>query len=183
MIRINLLPTRQTERQRQFQQQILVSGAVILVALTACILWSAAVESKLKERQKSIAEVKGEIVRLDKIIGEVNEYTTKKQELEKQLKVIDDLKKGKTGPVRAMDDLAREIPNRVWLTELTEKSGSVTIEGKAIDPEDVSAFMKSLEKSRHFSSVVLMYSKSLASKGEDVPVYEFSIKCTVNYAA
>jgi type IV pilus assembly protein PilN len=90
----------------------------------------------------------------------VNEFTAKKKELEDKLQIIDQLRKGKTGPVRALDDLAREIPNRVWLTKVEEKGGSVTFEGQAVDHEDVSSFMKSLQKSKYFTNIVLGFSKA-----------------------
>ena len=92
------------------------------------------------------------------------------------------LKKGKTGPVRALDDLATEIPNRVWLTKMEEKGGSVTLEGNAVDHEDVSAFMKALQKSKYFTNIVLKISKS-SNADKNAELYEFKLTCSVNYSA
>ena len=75
-----------------------------------------------------------------------------------------------------------EIPNRVWLTDVKESGGAVKIRGKAIDHEDVSAFMKSLQNSKYFSGIVLSYSKASPSKG-NVTLYEFEITCAVDYSA
>ena len=117
------------------------------------------------------------------IIGEVNEFTAKKKELEEKLKIIDQLKKGKTGPVKALDDLATEIPNRVWLTKLEETGGSLSIEGVAIEHEDVSAFMKSLQKSKYYSGIVLGFSRSQRDTKTGTQLYSFKITCSVNYSA
>ena len=59
----------------------------------------------------------------------------------------------------------------------------MTIEGSAIDHEDVSAFMKSLEKSKYFSGIVLGYSKAKKNRENGVTLYEFKITCAVNYSA
>ncbi len=181
MIRINLLPVRQTKKRDTVHQQLLAFAGVLIATIIGCIVWTAYNSNVKSDRESQIAEKRKELAQLDKIIGEVNEFTTKKKELEDKLKIIDELKKGKTGPVRALDDLATEIPNRVWLTKIDEKGGAMTLEGKAIDHEDVSAFMKSLQKSKYFSNIVLGFSKERKDGGSRL--YEFKITCAVNYAA
>lgn len=182
MIRINLLPIRQTQKRQTVQQQLLIGGMLMVVTIIACIVWSATVSSKVDDKKQQIAQKKNELQQLNKIIGEVNEFTAKKKELEDKLKIIERLRKGKTGPVKALDDLASEIPNRVWLTKVTESNGAVTIEGMAIDHEDVSAFMKSLQKSKYFSGIDLGYSKAKPDKS-GATLYDFKITCAVNYSA
>ena len=182
MIRINLLPIQATRRRQTIQHQLLGAAAALIVTIVICIVWTAIRSSEAEEKKAQIVEKQQELAQLDKIIGEVNEFTTKKKELEEKLKIIEDLRKGKTGPVRALDDLATEIPNRVWLEKMTENNGSVTLEGVAIDHEDVSAFMKSLQKSKYFSGIVLGFSKQNKDKS-GVNLYEFKITCHVNYSA
>ncbi|MGF1511563.1 MAG: PilN domain-containing protein [Myxococcota bacterium] len=181
MIRINLLPVRQTQKRQSVQQQLLIGAGVIIGVLLINIVWTAAVSSAAEQRRQTVAQKTEELRQIDKIIGEVNAFIEKKKELEEKLKVIDDLKRGKTGPVKALDDLATEIPNRVWITELAEAGGSMTILGLAIDAEDVSMFLKAMEKSKYFGSVRLSYSKS--SDQENARIFEFRITCSVNYSA
>jgi type IV pilus assembly protein PilN len=182
MIRINLLPVRQTQKRQTIQQQLVAAAGVVIATIIACIVWTAAVSSHAEELLKQIRDKESERAQLDKVIGEVNEFSAKRKELEDKLKVIDDLRKGKTGPVRALDDLASEIPNRIWLTKVEETSGSVVLEGKAVDHEDVSTFLKALQKSKYFGNIVLGFSKSVQD-GKGVTLYEFKITCTVNYSA
>ena len=66
--------------------------------------------------------------------------------LNRKLKIIDDLIRGKTGPVRVMDRLSQAIPKQVWLTDWTEKGGSVTVAGEALTNKHVGAFMSSLSE-------------------------------------
>jgi type IV pilus assembly protein PilN len=182
MIRINLLPVRQTKKRETVQQQLLAFAAVIVATIIACIVWTAYNSNVASQRKDQIADRRKELTQLDKIIGEVNEFTAKKKELEDKLAIIETLKKGKTGPVRALDDLATEIPNRVWLTKVDEKARTVQIEGLAVDHEDVSAFMKALQKSKYFSNIILSFSKE-KKETNGAELYEFKITCSVDYAA
>ncbi|MCC7380252.1 MAG: PilN domain-containing protein [Deltaproteobacteria bacterium] len=183
MIRINLLPARKRKGTETVQQQLLAFAAVLVLAIVACFVWWALKAKEADGRAETKKAKEQELAQLDKIIGEVNEFTTKKKELEEKLQVIQSLKKGKTGPVRALDDLATEVPNRVWLSKIEEVSGRMIFEGNAIDHEDVSAFMKALQKSKYFTGVVLGYSRSAKSSKVGVSFYEFKITCAVNYSA
>lgn len=183
MIRINLLPIRQTQKRQSVQQQLLIAVAVLIVTVIASIVWTAAVSSAAEEKRQAVRAKTDQLKKLDKIIGEVNEFTEKKKELEEKLKVIENLRKGKTGPVKALDDLASEIPNRVWLTEIKEGNGSVKVTGQALDAEDVSAFMKAMQKSKFFSGVSLQSLDASDQKDRGVKLQTFTISCRVNYSA
>ncbi|NJK90176.1 MAG: hypothetical protein HC923_12850 [Myxococcales bacterium] len=181
MIRINLLPVRKTQKTKSVQQQLLVGVGILLTAVIISIVWTAAVSGAADEKKQKVAEKTEELRQLDKIIGEVNEFTAKKDELEEKLKVIENLRKSKTGPVKAFDDLASEIPNRVWLSEVGEAGGRLKLKGSAIDPEDISAFMKALQKSPYFQNVNLSFSKS--RREGSIVLYDFEISCQVDYSA
>ncbi|MBI4817629.1 MAG: PilN domain-containing protein [Deltaproteobacteria bacterium] len=183
MIRINLLPIRQEKRRETVQQQLLAFVGILILVGLACVGWWKMKDNDLQDKIRQVAAKQTEIKQLDKIIGEVNEFTAKKKELQSKLEVIQQLKKGKTGPVRALDDLATEIPKRVWLTRVAEMKGELTLTGYAIDHEDVSAFMKALQKSKYFTNVNLAYSRAADESGKGVTTYSFSITCTVNYSA
>jgi len=183
MIRINLLPIRQTRRRETVQQQLLAFGAVLILTVVACVLWASIAAKTVEDRKLTIQKKNQDLAQLDKIIGEVNEFTARKKELEDKLQVIQSLKKGKTGPVRALDDLATEIPKRVWLKAMKEDAGLVKLTGNAIDHEDVSAFMKALQKSKYFSNIVLSFSKAEGAGPGGKGFYSFEITCTVNYSS
>ncbi len=182
MIRINLLPVRQTQKRQTIQQQLLAGAAMVVVTIIICIVWRASVVSTFEEKVRIQKQKQVELQQLQKIIGEVNQFNETKRELQDKLKIIENLRKSKSGPVRAMDDLATEIPNRVWVTSFIESGGGVTIEGHAIEHEDVSAFMKALQKSKYFTGVQLGFSRA-STQRKNVTLYMFQITCQVNYSA
>ena len=177
MIRINLLPVRQTRKRETVQQQLFIFALAIVVTGGLCFAWYSFAAKTTRDLQAQIVTKKENLKRLENIIGKVNEHTKRKKEYEEKLSVIRTLKKSKTGPVRALDDLATELPKRVWLSEMSEADGQVSFTGNALNNEDVSAFMKVLEKSKYFNDIILVKT-SISDKG-----YEFVITCSVNYSA
>ena len=82
MIRINLLPIRQTRKRETVQQQLVAFVMVLSVTILACFTWWHFVNKELEETTQEIAKKKKEIAQLQQIIGKVSEHTAKKKELQ-----------------------------------------------------------------------------------------------------
>ena len=104
------------------------------------------------------AEIKknnAEIARLKTVIGEVGKLKARKRALEDKTKVIQRLKDNRTGPVRMLDAMSAVIPQKAWITNLTDTGSSVKISAFAVNEEVISDFMIAMEKSPYFSDVKL----------------------------
>src|SRR2546430_16766321 len=145
MIRINLLPVRAKKKRGLEQQLVLLFGLLVVGTLLGNWFWSRSVDDSLTQVDRQIDSTRAQITQLEKTIGEVKTITQDKKALEDKLKVLDALKKGRTGPVKVMDELATIIPNRAWLLEYSEQSGSVVMRGNAVTYEDLSAFAQRLK--------------------------------------
>ena len=144
MIRINLLPVR-VAKKREMGRQILVLFAIVLVA--ACVgnyMWYSGRKAEFDQNAAGIAQAKAKIAELEKVIGEVSKINDRKAEVEKKLGVLDNLRKGRAGPVKMMDALASSIPKKLWLKGFTEDSTGVKIAGSAISHDEVAEFMSNL---------------------------------------
>ena len=109
-------------------------------------MWYSSMSGKIEDKQKEIATARQQIEQYKKAIGEVEKYKGLEAALNRKLKIIDDLEKGRTGPVRVLDHLSQIIPKQVWLTDWSEKSGSVKIEGEALTNKHVAQFITALKK-------------------------------------
>ncbi len=179
MIRINLLPVRAAKKREFGKQQIVLFVLLLLLAAIGNFFWYNRVDSELTGLDRQIATTKAEIAQLEKTIGEVKSIKDDKKALEDKLKILDTLKKGRTGPVKVMDELATIIPNRAWLTEYTEQNGSVVMRGYAVTYEDLSAFAGRLKTSKYFANVTI---KKASQKTQNGSV-EWEIDCNANYSA
>jgi type IV pilus assembly protein PilN len=144
MIRINLLPVRQVQKREISRQFLVLVGVVLLLTGILNYLAYERLASEADRNAKKITQTQARINELEKVIGEVNNINKRKKEVEDKLKVLSDLRKGRSGPVRLMDALSTAIPKKVWLTDFDEKSNAVKITGLAASHEDVAEFMRSL---------------------------------------
>src|SRR5258708_6982234 len=137
MIRINLLPVRGVKK-REVGRQILVLFAALLV-LTAVInyLWFNSRANERAANAQKIEATEKRIKELEKVIGEVNNINKRKKEVEDKLKVLDELRKGRSGPVKMMDALSTATPKKVWLKDFDEKNNQVKLTGSALSHDDV----------------------------------------------
>src|SRR3954468_10768533 len=155
MIRINLLPVRAAKKREFGRQQIVLFALLMVLAAIGNYFWYGHVSNQLSTLDKQIASSRAEIAQLEKTIGEVKSIKDDKKALEDKLKVLDTLKKGRTGPVKVMDELATIIPQKVWINDYVEAGGSVTMVGSASSYEDLSAFSKKLKASVHFTNITI----------------------------
>ena len=64
--------------------------------------------------------------------------------------LIEDLRKGQTGPVHMLDQISRALPPMLWLTEVRQVGGDVLIDGLSTTQTGVSDFAGNLETSGYF---------------------------------
>src|SRR5258706_4706869 len=155
MIHINLLPVKAAKKREFGRQQLVLFVLLLVLAGIGNYFVYNRFESELRSLDKQIATTRSEIAKLEKTIGEVKSIKEDKKALEDKLKILDTLKKGRTGPVKVMDELATLIPQKVWLNDYTESGGSVTMQGSASSYEDLSTFSKKLKASVHFTNIVI----------------------------
>jgi type IV pilus assembly protein PilN len=178
MIKINLLPVRAAKKREFGRQQIVLLGLVFILGGIGNWVWYGRVDSELTQLDAQIARTKAEIAQLEKTIGEVKSIKEDKKALEDKLKILDTLKKGRTGPVKVMDELATLIPQKVWLIDYTEAGGGVTMIGAAASYEDLSEFSKKLKASVHFTNIVIRTARQRPDGTVD-----WTILCNATYSA
>jgi len=179
MIQINLLPVKAAKKREFGRQQLVLFVLLLVLAGIGNYFVYNRFESELRSLDKQIATTRSEIAQLEKTIGEVKSITQDKRALEDKLKILDALKKGRTGPVKVMDELATIIPNKAWITEYTEQNGNVVMRGLSVTYEDLSAFAQKLKTSKYFANVTI---KKASQKNQSGTV-EWEINCNANYSA
>src|ERR1700722_2872757 len=127
MVRINLIPVRQGKKRELGRQQLVLFALVLAIGVVGNYLWIGHVQEDVGSQRQTVNKIQHEITALDAAIGEVNSITKEKKDLEDKLKVLDTLKKKRVGPVKVMDQLAQVMPAHVWLTDMQEKGGAVSL--------------------------------------------------------
>ena len=180
MIKINLLPVKGEKVKERGRQQILVLVLTLIVVGGALIFWFKQVEEQIGKLDTRLSSIKGEIKKLDEIIGEVNQFSKQLKALETKVQVINKLEEAKTGPVQMLDEIAKKIPKKVWLSDLNEEAGAIVISGEAVDYEDVSEFMNELNKSPVFGQVKLKFTHRQSDPEKQISFIVFQIEMNLN---
>lgn len=164
MIEINLLPHREARRAADLRQTV---GVLVLgLVFEAAIIWymNSGVQEDLQQAQAAVRQLESDIEQYKPQEAQVAEFKKQRSHLEDKLAVIDGLDRGRTGPVRLMDELAEQTPERLWLTGLETKGPKITVEGESLDTGMVADFLRGLNESAYFRSVDL----DRTSRGKEI---------------
>lgn len=179
MIRINLLPVREIQAEVGRRQELVLAGLCVgATALLVLVVYLFQV-FRLSQLEKESEGLNKEIAILNAQAKGVTDLQQKITDLKGKLKVIDDLNRKKTGPVRLMEELSTAIPVRLWLMEFKESSGDLSLAGMAVDNQTVAEFLKALAAVSYFRNVELLETTQIEQEG--IPLKKFSIKANVVY--
>lgn len=179
MIKINLSTIKKGVKKSkvsvQFQSQLIAAVVVALLVLGGAVYGWTWLNSKVNRLQNEKAQAQKELAALKEKVKEVENYERDKKNFEEKISVIEQLKKNQTGPVFMLDEVSKNIPERVWLTKLSESGGRISLEGNAISNTDLVNFVNNLRNAKGFSNVDLTESKS-AMEG-NIPIFIFKLQC------
>lgn len=180
MIRINLLPVRQTRKIEALRREVALAGILGAAIIGGCLFVWAGLGIRLSAVNADNTRLEAEIAKLAEDVKKVDEMEKFKSELEKKLSVIANLRARKSGPAHVLDELALAAPEKLQLTRVTEDSGAITILGTAVSNEIISQFLRALEASAYFEQVYLQNIEAAESNknnstASSVVVKEFSL--------
>jgi Tfp pilus assembly protein PilN len=167
MIRINLLkpekkelkekpavPTPKVKKERRFQVSYLIILALI-IAIAALFLTQKSAINKEKDFLQTAQKEKDQ---LQYVIERLETLEQQKRTLERKINLITRLKAQQTIAVRIMDELSKNIPEWVWLTETEYKEQNIEIKGRALSNNLIADYIYNLENSPYLQNVNLISS-------------------------
>ena len=186
MIRLNLLPLKETERALGRRQQLSLVALGVAVALLIMIIPFAIQGRRLTSLDGQIAELNKEIQQFNVQVKEVHDIDRLKKEVQTKMRIIEDLNRKRIGPSRVLDDLSLASPDNLWLIDFSETNGQATVTGMALDNETIARFMRQLQDSPYFHGVDLVETSrtnpQVASAGQVPASYtRFIVKAGIDY--
>jgi type IV pilus assembly protein PilN len=184
MIRINLLAAERDRAKKKavtlgtVGQKLTIGCSLILVLGGLAIGWRYwTVNHDSTELDKEIAAAQQETTRLHSVIEQVQQFEQRKAQLQQRVVLIEQLRKGQTGPVHMLDQISRALPPMLWLTEVKQTGAEIVIDGKCTSPIGVSDFVANLEASGYFKRSIDIVSTSTETMTQpQTEVIKFSIK-------
>ena len=184
MIKINLLTVDRDRTKRKaakFQivgQKLTIACSLILVVAALGVgwwFWSLQRESAVLDQQ--IADAERETARLQSVIQQVAQFEARRVQLQQRVTLIEQLRKGQTGPVHLLDEVSRALPEAMWLTDLKQTVAEVLIDGRCTTLNALSDFVSALEASNLFQKPVeIVDSQVETAAGSGTELIRFSVR-------
>ena len=171
MIRINLLrpetkdlreaaPSAAPEAKPKIKPAL---GNLIVLLLIAALAVTYYLQNRaLRKEQDLLAQANEEKSKLQYVLTKLDELNAQKTKLQRKVNLITQLKSQQDIVVRIMDELSRNLPDWVWLNEVTFDNLKLQIRGNALSNNLVADYIYSLENSPYISDVELLDSSQRA---------------------
>jgi len=144
---INLLPWREAERKKR-QRDFGVAAGTAVVAGIAVVLGSIFFYSQMISGQQARNDRLQEEIRvLNKSITEIDGLERQKERLLARMEIIEQLQKSRPEIVHLFDEIVRQLPEGVYLTQIKQSGARIEIHGVAQSSTRVSALMRQIDAS------------------------------------
>lgn len=128
---------------------ILIIG-LIVVALVVSGGWWLLKQRTLADKNEQVRTRKQDADRLESIIKDVAQYQTQKDNLQKRIDLINQLKQNQKGPVRIMDQISKDLPDLVWLDSMVVDPAKIALTGRGLNPNAIANFVSNIKDDPYF---------------------------------
>jgi type IV pilus assembly protein PilN len=184
MIRINLLAAERDRNKKKAVVTLGTAGQKLTIACSLIVLlallftgwryWALGHESTQLDAE--IAAAQQETTRLHSVIQQVQQFEMRKAQLQQRVVLIEQLRKGQTGPVHMLDQISRALPPMLWLTELKQVGPDIVMDGRCTTLTGLSEFVSNLEASGYFKRSVEIVNTTSETSAAANELIRFTIK-------
>jgi len=180
--RVNLLPHRAAKRERQKKLFWFLTGLSAVAGLVMiAVVWSVL--------QGAIGRQEGrnEFVRIEnrKLDTQIKEIATLRQEIDglrARQRAVEDLQADRNQPVYLLDEVAKQVPEGIYLRAIKQEDRRVNVVGWATSNERVSEFLRNLQNNSRVIERPDLIEIKVAGQGPagiNRRVFEFSLNFTL----
>src|SRR5262245_5043308 len=152
MPRINLLPWRNEERKERKLKFLVALGAAAVAAFAVAGVGYMMMDSMVSAQEARNDRLKSEIEELDKQIEKINSLEADKARFIARMDVIEKLQRSRPEIVHVFDEIAKQLPDGVYLTGIQQTGTRIKFEGVAQSSTRVSAFMRNIDGSSYLKN-------------------------------
>lgn len=178
MIKVNLLPHRQikrAERQREFG--LMASLVAIAAAAVLFVSWSY-IHNRIQAQQSRNQRLQDEMVRLDKEIAVIGTLKQQIQHVLERKQIVEGLQSDRNQAVLILDELARKLPEGVFLKSVKQMQDEIELRGVADTNARVATLVHNLSDSliMHSPNLVEIKANTNALGNKE---YEFVLRVSL----
>lgn len=175
MIRINLLPHRAEKRKLRKQQFYGLSVAMVVIGVLIGFIVHSVYAGYIERQEARNAFLKAEIAKLDLEIAEIRRLQEQIDSLLARKQVIESLQGTRSEAVHLFNELAKGMPEGVYLKSVKQAGARVTLIGYAQSNARVSHLMRNLDESPFLERPTLVEVKASTVEGRRVSEFTLGI--------
>jgi len=160
MIRINLLPHREEKRKARRQQFYVLLGLVSVLAAVIWFLGFSLINRQIAVQSETNEFLKREIASLDKEIDEIKKIQEQTNALLSRKRVIEALQANRTETVHLFNELAKQVPEGIYLRTLAQTGPKIAISGYAQSNARITTLMNNLDEAPLLEQSTLIETKA-----------------------
>ncbi len=185
MIRINLLAVDRERSNRgaiiPAAQRVTIAASLILIATFLLVgWWFWSLHQASVRVDEDLAKGEHEMQQLRSVLTQVQKFEASKAQLQQRVTLIEQLRRGQSGPVHILDEISKAVPERLWFTDLTQKGDDIVLGGMTTSLTGLSDLVANLERSAWFKKPVDIVDSQVQTDAKTGDIYKFSIKATFN---
>ncbi|ALO33621.1 pilus assembly protein PilN [Colwellia sp. MT41] len=150
MAHINLLPWREAALKAQQKEYFSILAAVGLTVLALVLIINFYFQARIDGQNSKNQYLKNEIVQLDIKIDEIKTLNDKKASLQKRIEVVEQLQRSRNVGTQVLDEIAKIIPNGIYITEMEKKGNTLHLIGKSESNNHLANMIRAVELSDFF---------------------------------
>jgi len=184
MIRINLLaaergPAKKTRAAGVSTTQRVTIGAALILLSTLVTVgwWYWALHTRSLRLDEEIVAAETKAQQLRSVLAQVQKFETRKAVLQQRVTLIEQLRKGQSGPVHILDEVSKALPDRLWLISMAQRDKDFTFDCRTTSMTGVSDFVANLEASPWFKKPVELLDSQVDQTPQG-PLVRFTIRAT-----
>ena len=175
MIRINLLPIRAEKKRESLRFHLTVAGLMLIMVIVASVGYTVKLGGDVSALDTNIENTNKDLAVIEKKIGELTNLKHQKSLVQNKLDTVDNLEKGRTGPVRIFNMVRDALPDKVWITTLKDNKESIALSGFAANKNVFAEFMERLHYYADVKNVTLKVLKSAIVNNVDVQSFSIVV--------
>lgn len=161
MVRINLLPHRQVKRaEKQRQFGLMALATVVLASALVFMGWSI-INAKKEAQDDRNRRLDNAIVKLDSEIKDIKELKDQINSVLERKQIVENLQTNRSQAVVVLDEIARQLPEGVFLKSIKQQGSAIEIQGVADTNARVATLVRNLTASTWMESPNLVEIKAI----------------------
>lgn len=194
MIRINLLPYRESRKKESILRQINIFLAVFFIVFVILLYYSIWLGKKIDDLNAKIKNTKILLTQAETQAKKVDQIKNELEKLGHKTDVIKSIEMNRRAPVILLENMTKMVAEktststldtsedrehkpvkRLWFTNFEASGGKVNIKGIALDNKTIADFMSRLEESQLYNNVNLR--TITQQKVDKLNLKQFQIDC------